>query len=40
MKYEKPFMELVAFENLDIITMSLGGDGGNDELDTASEENY
>ena len=39
MKYEKPIMEIVACENLDVITMSLGGDGGNDEVNAASD-NY
>ena len=37
MKYEKPFMEIVVFEKLNVITMSLGEDGGNAEI---NPENY
>lgn len=39
MKYEKPLMEIVALKNLDVITMSLGENGGNDEVNAASD-NY
>lgn len=39
MKYEKPLMEIVVCEILDVITMSLGENGGNDEVNAASD-NY
>lgn len=33
MKYERPMMEIGAFEKIDVITMSFGEDGGNTEID-------
>lgn len=42
MKYEKPIIEIVALKRLDIITMSLGEDGGNETIDPNSydPDNY